>query len=92
METNEQIYHRTIKHLVSFVFDGGKASCFAYGQTGSGKTFTMMGSRPDAPAAVAVNAGLYVLAARDIFSLLQMPQFQHLKVYISCFEIYAGAG
>jgi hypothetical protein len=36
-ETNEVIYSRTIKHLVSFVFDGGKASCFAYGQTGSGK-------------------------------------------------------
>jgi hypothetical protein len=35
-ETNEVIYGRTIKHLVNFVFDGGKASCFAYGQTGSG--------------------------------------------------------
>ena len=33
-ETNELIYSRTIKPLVSFVFDGGKASCFAYGQTG----------------------------------------------------------
>ena len=34
-ETNETIYDRTIKQLVNFVFDGGKASCFAYGQTGN---------------------------------------------------------
>lgn len=37
-DSNEEIYSRTIKHLVDFVFrDKGKASCFAYGQTGSGK-------------------------------------------------------
>ena len=35
-ETNEAMYARTIAPLVSFLFDGGKASCFAYGQTGSG--------------------------------------------------------
>lgn len=40
-ETNELIYSRTIKNLVSFVFDGGKASCFAYGQTGSGRCATI---------------------------------------------------
>eukprot|EP01032_Pedospumella_encystans_P016102 gene16102-18386_t len=89
-ETNEVIYSRTIKHLVSFVFDGGKASCFAYGQTGSGKTFSMMGSRPDAPAEAKVNAGLYVLAARDIFTMVQEPQFRRLRVFVSCFEIYSG--
>lgn len=89
-ETNEVIYGRTIKHLVSFVFDGGKASCFAYGQTGSGKTFSMMGSRPDAPAEAKVNAGLYVLAARDIFTMVQEPQFRRLRVFVSCFEIYSG--
>ena len=40
-ETNELIYSRTIGHLVPFVFEGGKASCFAYGQTGSGETQLM---------------------------------------------------
>lgn len=89
-ETNELIYSRTIKHLVSFVFDGGKASCFAYGQTGSGKTFSMMGSRPDAPAEAKVNAGLYVLAARDIFTMVREPQYRRLRVFVSCFEIYGG--
>ena len=89
-ETNEVIYGRTIRNLVSFVFDGGKASCFAYGQTGSGKTFTMMGSRPEAPAEAKVNAGLYVLAARDIFTMVREPQHKRLRVFVSCFEIYGG--
>jgi hypothetical protein len=39
-ETNECIYFRTVHPLVSFMFEGGKASCFAYGQTGSGKVIT----------------------------------------------------
>jgi hypothetical protein len=41
-ENNEDIYKRTIKHLVKFAFDGGKASCFAYGQTGSGNLFNLL--------------------------------------------------
>ena len=36
-DSNEEIYQRTIRPLISFIFEGGKASCFAYGQTGSGK-------------------------------------------------------
>ena len=31
----------------------------------------MMGSNPSAPSQVRVNAGLYVLAARDMFRLIQ---------------------
>lgn len=89
-ETNELIYKRTIKHLVNFVFEGGKASCFAYGQTGSGKTFSMMGCSPESPAEAKVNAGLYVLAARDIFRIIDLPDYKNLKVYASCFEIYGG--
>lgn len=34
-ETNEDIYRRSVKHLVKTIFEGGKASCFAYGQTGT---------------------------------------------------------
>ncbi len=88
--TNEQIYNRTVKALISILFDFGKGSCFAYGQTGSGKTFTMMGSNPAAPSAVKSNAGLYVLAARDIFHNLKSPQYRGLLVFVSCFEIYGG--
>lgn len=89
-ETNEVIYGRTIGHLVPFVFEGGKASCFAYGQTGSGKTFTMMGSRPEAPMEPLVNAGLYVIAVRDIFAQLRNNKYRNLQVMLSCFEIYGG--
>lgn len=112
MDTNEAIYSRAIRPLVKTALDGGKGSCFAYGQTGSGKvcptyrtpctltlpqTFTMMGSNPSAPAQVKSNAGLYVLAARDIFRLLEIKSrsaqtepSRNYQVMVSCFEIYGG--
>lgn len=96
-DSNEVIYSRTVRPLVEFAFDGGKSSCFAYGQTGSGKTFTLMGSNPHDPASVTSNAGLYVLAARDIFAMRKDPSFhadkatgRPLTVVVSCFEIYGG--
>mmetsp|Transcript_18465 Transcript_18465/g.34497 ORF Transcript_18465/g.34497 Transcript_18465/m.34497 type:complete len:1217 (+) Transcript_18465:46-3696(+) len=87
--TNEEIYRRVMRSLVATMFEGGKGSCFAYGQTGSGKTFTMMGSNPAAPAEARENAGLYVLAARDIFQLLDDRQSK-CQLMVSCFEIYGG--
>ncbi|CAB4495726.1 unnamed protein product [Rhizophagus irregularis] len=77
---NEEVYRRTALPLVEYIFHGGKATCFAYGQTGSGKTFTMLDQRH----------GLYVLAARDIFTLLQEQRFSHLSAYIGFYEIYQG--
>ena len=50
----------------------------------------MMGSNPSAPAEATVNAGLYVLAARDIFTLVKRQANTGLEVYGSCFEIYGG--
>ncbi|CAO3591061.1 unnamed protein product [Absidia cylindrospora] len=79
-DSNDQIYQRTAQPLVKYVFNGGKATCFAYGQTGSGKTYTMLDPKH----------GLYVLAARDVFSLLCQPQYQHLSAYIGFYEIYQG--
>ncbi|GAN09515.1 conserved hypothetical protein [Mucor ambiguus] len=83
-ETNEkmyaQIYSRTAQPLVKYVFDGGKATCFAYGQTGSGKTYTMLDPK----------LGLYVLAARDVFSLIRQSQYEHLSAWIGFYEIYQG--
>ena len=66
--------------MVEYIFTGGKATCFAYGQTGSGKTFTMLDQ----------NQGLYVLAAKDIFALLELPENQNLRVFVSFYEIYQG--
>ncbi|CAJ0745493.1 17643_t:CDS:10, partial [Entrophospora sp. SA101] len=48
--------------------------------TCSGKTFTMLDEKN----------GLYVKAARDIFALLQKPDFSYLAAYIGFYEIYQG--
>ncbi|RYG67699.1 hypothetical protein EON64_06885, partial [archaeon] len=89
-ETNVALYSHTVKPLVSFLFQGGKGSCFAYGQTGSGKTFSMMGSDPANPLEQSSNAGLYVLAGKDIFDTIKRKKLTNIKVNVSCFEIYGG--
>ncbi|KAJ3026348.1 UNVERIFIED_CONTAM: Kinesin-like protein kif24 [Siphonaria sp. JEL0065] len=48
------------------------------GQTGSGKTYTMLDE----------TNGLYVKACRDIFKLLEKPEYQHLTAYVGFYEIY----
>ncbi|KAJ3204376.1 Kinesin-like protein kif24 [Entophlyctis luteolus] len=48
------------------------------GQTGSGKTYTMLDE----------TNGLYVKAGRDIFKLLEKPEYQHLAAYVGFYEIY----
>ena len=34
--------------------------------------------------------GLYILAAKDIFDMLQQPEYQHLYAWIGFYEIYQG--
>ncbi|XP_060563400.1 kinesin-like protein KIF24, partial [Ruditapes philippinarum] len=81
--TNEDVYIRAARPLISCIFDGGNATCFAYGQTGAGKTHTMIGNR-EIP-------GLYLLAAHDIFSIIESGQYgEGIKVWVSFFEIYCG--
>ncbi|KAJ1799022.1 hypothetical protein LPJ59_002113 [Coemansia sp. RSA 2399] len=75
---NVQVYARTAKPLVEYVFTGGNATCFAYGQTGSGKTYTMMD----------IDNGLYIQAADDIFSLLARPEHANLQAFVTFYEIY----
>ena len=79
--TNEQIYLQTVRPMIEAAFHKTKVTCFAYGQTGSGKTFTMMGNKKQIP-------GLYLLAAYDIFTLLQ--SYQGFSIWISFYEIYCG--
>jgi hypothetical protein len=50
------------------------------GQTGSGKTFTMLDPKH----------GLYIMAAKDIFTMLRRPENQHLSAWIGLYEIYQG--
>ncbi|KAJ1966290.1 hypothetical protein GGI12_000195 [Dipsacomyces acuminosporus] len=75
---NVEVYERTAKPLVEYIFHGGNATCFAYGQTGSGKTFTMMD----------MHCGLYIQAAEDIFSLLELSENKHLQAFVTFYEIY----
>jgi len=87
--TNQQIYFETLRPLIDALFNKAKVTCFAYGQTGSGKTYTMMG---DSTSNIEENTcpGLYLLAAQDIFALLEQPAFKHLGVYVSFYEIYCS--
>ncbi|XP_053145010.1 kinesin-like protein KIF2B [Hemicordylus capensis] len=88
--TNESVYKRTAQPLVETIFRGGMATCFAYGQTGSGKTHTMggdfSGKKQDS------SKGIYAMAARDVFCMLQEPHYKllELQVFGAFFEIYWG--
>ena len=59
------------------------------------KTYTMMGSSMTGINAGTAkldekNLGLYYLAALDIFEMVEQPEYQHLTVQVSLFEIYGG--
>jgi hypothetical protein len=47
-------------------------------ELGSGKTFTMLDE----------SNGLYVMAGRDIFTLLKLPENAYLTAYVGFYEIY----
>lgn len=92
---NVQIYERSVRNLAPGVFEGKWASVFAYGQTGSGKTFTMMGSnltgiKAGNSTSDKANLGLYYMAAVDVFELASRPEYRHMAVGASLFEIYGG--
>ncbi|KAG4087851.1 kinesin-domain-containing protein [Neocallimastix lanati (nom. inval.)] len=78
--SNKDVYKQTGASLIEHVFNGGTATYFCYGQTGSGKTFTMMNPEQ----------GLFILAAKDIFTLLKKEKYSFISVYISFYEIYQG--
>eukprot|EP01135_Chromosphaera_perkinsii_P008751 Nk52_evm84s1444 gene=Nk52_evmTU84s1444 len=86
--SNELVYQYTAKPLVKTIFEKGMATCFAYGQTGSGKTHTMGGN----VGSKKCEEGIYALAAKDVFELLQSPKYREkdLWVSVSFFEIYGG--
>jgi kinesin family protein 2/24 len=43
LESNEELYHYSMRQILDLVFNTGIVTVFAYGQTGSGKTYTMQG-------------------------------------------------
>ncbi|ELU10751.1 hypothetical protein CAPTEDRAFT_167419 [Capitella teleta] len=87
---NEIVYRYTAKPLVECIFERGMATCFAYGQTGSGKTHTMGGDF-QSKGQQDCTKGIYALAARDVFKLLNTKyKKSELVVGASFFEIYSG--
>ncbi|XP_042308714.1 LOW QUALITY PROTEIN: kinesin-like protein KIF2B [Sceloporus undulatus] len=91
-ESNEGVYRHAAQPLVETIFRGGMATCFAYGQTGSGKTHTMGGDFCGKKQQQDASSGIYAMAARDVFALLQEPAYQGLglQVFGAFFEIYWG--
>uniref|UniRef100_A0A0B6ZWP8 Kinesin-like protein n=1 Tax=Arion vulgaris TaxID=1028688 RepID=A0A0B6ZWP8_9EUPU len=88
--TNDIVYRYTAQPLVECIFEGGMATCFAYGQTGSGKTHTMGGDF-SSKGQQDCSKGIYLLAAKDVFRLLNS-KFKKLDLVVgaSFFEIYSG--
>ena len=86
--SNDDIYLTWVQPIIAAAFEGAKVSCFAYGQTGSGKTFTMMGPNPTAK--VQTHPGIYLLAANDIFTLLNDEAYEGYSIVASLYEIYCG--
>lgn len=78
-ESNEELYHFSIRPILDLIFNQGIVTIFAYGQTGSGKTFSMQ--------------GLQELAIKDLFDR-GITYFQEHKrnftVTIAMYEIYGG--
>ncbi|CAG5106520.1 Oidioi.mRNA.OKI2018_I69.chr1.g2881.t1.cds [Oikopleura dioica] len=87
-DDNRKVYEYTAKPLVESIFRGSRATCFAYGQTGSGKTHTMGGEFSGKNQNC--SNGIYAFAAEDVFKKLRQPMYQHLKLTVSFFEIYAN--
>jgi len=89
---NTTVYKYTAAPLVNTIFDKGMATCFAYGQTGSGKTHTMGGEFGEGSNTPDSTAGIYAMAAADVFRHNSLPvnAAKNLTVSVSFFEIYAG--
>eukprot|EP01023_Acetabularia_acetabulum_P049398 TRINITY_DN5272_c0_g3_i1.p1 TRINITY_DN5272_c0_g3~~TRINITY_DN5272_c0_g3_i1.p1 ORF type:complete len:807 (-),score=147.37 TRINITY_DN5272_c0_g3_i1:260-2680(-) len=80
-QTNQDIFDRTIKDLVSGVMRGMNGTVFAYGSTGSGKTYTMVGSSND--------PGLMVLSLEQVFRLTgNLDPDESCEITCSYLEVY----
>ena len=104
--TNEEIYTDIVAPMISAAFAQTKITCFAYGQTGSGKTYTMMGNNILSDCSDNTNnnvlqsssstttsplvPGLYLLSAYDMFNYLNKPEYTHLELWVSFYEIYCN--
>lgn len=79
--TNEDIFQRSLRPLVTTALQGFNCSTFVYGATGAGKTFTMLGS--------AENPGITYLTMRELFDQIEtQSEERHFDIAISYLEVY----
>lgn len=83
--TNQEIYHNVCQSTVQSFLHGINGTIITYGQTGSGKTFTMNGGDKTE---IIVQQGIIQMAASDVFNHVQSFPPNHLKIYVSVFELY----
>ncbi|CAN6611359.1 kinesin-like protein Kip2p [Trichomonascus vanleenenianus] len=78
--SNEQVYDRSVRELVSNVMSGFHGTVFAYGMTGSGKTYSMQGSSD--------NPGIIPLSVQSIFQHIWQDISRSYSVKVAYLEIY----
>ena len=78
--STQQVYDKSVSHLIESVVKGFNATVFAYGTTGSGKTYTMTGTS-EAP-------GIMYLIIEDLFHKILQDQEKTYEIRVSYVEIY----
>jgi len=82
-----KVYDDVAKPIVTSVVNGLNGTIFAYGQTSSGKTYTMQGSGSIEDGSHA-EGGIVHMAAKDIFSHIELHKDRTFLVRASFLEIY----
>ncbi|KAJ6625238.1 Kinesin-like protein KIF18B [Pseudolycoriella hygida] len=79
--TNVDIFHYSLRPLISSVLKGYNCCVFVYGVTGAGKTYTMLGSD--------TKRGVVYLAMEELFRQIETQRsHQSIDVGISYVEVY----
>ena len=79
--TQQSLFDKVGKRLITNTLDGFNTSVFAYGQTGSGKTYTMFGDH------TVHSDGLALQSLRFLFESIHS-KVTSFTAHISAFEIY----
>ena len=83
--SQQYVYDKTCKFLISGVLQGFNATVFAYGATGAGKTYTMMGGAGSS--GTDNQFGIMSLALSDLFSQVSF-ESRNFHVRCSFLEVY----
>ncbi len=78
--TQQDIYEKTTKVLLSGVLNGYNATVFSYGATGAGKTYTMLGTEEE--------PGIMFRTLHDLFIEISRHEDKTYQVSMSYLEIY----